>query len=278
MVRNWRLLCLLLVAGLLVGCKPPPTDMFVQKTDDIDTQIGPLQKIVVLCDACCVYDTRQILVDDSQRAEGFLLNEACRMLREKNYTPHAELACFVGGYKEPTETFAVSFTKSQDPQSIKPPFFQDAQLASDEAYRNALQYIEHFSQVCFDMGFNRGARFSVNPIAMESLRVIGQRTGADAVLVINAHGNYVPTSKSVGQGLATGLITGVLTLGTVVVVAYDISHVDSYVALIDVKDGRMLWSNSLRLTHKHPQDENCYKDRWGHQLLYHLPARLPAGK
>lgn len=270
-LREW-LLGLTLILGLVAGCAAPrPTDAFVQKSTDVDKRTNQIDKIAVLCDVCCMRDGKRIVVDDSQRAEGFMLNEIRETLTKKGYNTVKELCPFVGGYKNPEGTFPVSMSKDQDPNSVTPPFFRDATLENDEEYRDAMKYLQHFVQICFDRGFNRSARFSVNPIARRCVNVVKERTRAEAILVANGAGNYVPTAKSVAQGVATGVLTGVLTLGTVVAVSYDVSHLDSYVALIDANNVELLWSNSLRLVKKHPQVEDCYKKRWGNSLLYYLP-------
>ncbi len=270
-LKNWLLGCTLLLV-FMAGCTSPPTKLFVQNSADVEARTDQIEKLAVLCDVCCMRDSKQFVVDDSQRAQGFMLDEVREAVTKKGYKTVVELCPFVGGHKDPEGTFAVSMSKDQDVNDVHPPFFWDATLESDEEYRDAMKYLQHFVQICFDRGFNRSARFSVNPIARRYVNVVKERTGAEAILVTNGHGNYVPTAKSVAQGLATGVLTGVLTLGTVVVVSYDVSHLDSYVALIDTDDVELLWSNSLRLKDKHPQNENCYKKRWGHNLLYWLPS------
>lgn len=270
-LKNWLLGCTLLI-GFMAGCTSPPSKLYVQNSDDVETRTDHTEKLAVLCDVCCTRDSERIVVDDSQRAEGFMLNEIRETVTKKGYKTVAELSPFVGGYKNPEGTFTVSMSKDQETRNVHPPFFWDAALESDEEYRDAMKYLQHFVQICFDRGFNRSARFSVNPIARRCVTLVKERTGAEAILIANGNGNYVPTGKSVAQGIATGVLTGLLTFGTVVAVSYDVSHLDSYVALIDANDVELLWSNSLRLTDKHPQNEDCYKKRWGHNLLYYLPS------
>lgn len=269
-LKNWLLGCTFLL-GFMAGCTSTPTKLYVQNSDDVETRTDQIEKLAVLCDVCCTRDSKRIVVDDSQRAEGFMLNEVRETVTKKGYETVAELSPFVGGYKDPEDTFKVSMSKDQDAKDVHPPFFWDATLESDEEYRDAIKYLQHFVQICFDRGFNRFARFSVNPIARRCVKVVKERTGAEAILVANAQGNYVPKGKSITQGIVTGVLTGVLTMGTVVVVSMDVSHLDSYVALIETNDVELLWSNSLRLKDKHPQNEDCYRKRWGHNLLYYLP-------
>ena len=63
-----------------------------------------------------------------------------------------------------------------------------------------------------------------------------------------------------------------MTLGMVTVSAHNTSFLDSYIALIHLTDGEVVWSNSLRLSNN-PADRGIYAGGWSRMVLYHFPDR-----
>jgi len=87
------------------------------------------------------------------------------------------------------------------------------------------------------------------------------------------NGMLVPVGKSVAQGVATGVLSTALTLGMVTYYQYDVSWLDTYAALIDLKTGHVPWTNSLRLTQGNIISQDYYTNRWSKEVLYHFPKK-----
>ena len=110
------------------------------------------------------------------------------------------------------------------------------------------------------------------PSIHEDLKLIRERQAVRYLLVVMGDGKIVSAGKQTGQVVGTALLSTVMTLGMVTVTAHNISFLDSYIGLLDLQTGEMLWTNSLRLG-QNPADDGLYKGVWPRMLLYHLPDR-----
>jgi hypothetical protein len=212
-----------------------------------------------------------VLLDDSKVAAILMAEEAKRSLETKGYTVNFVESPFVGSFIASTDSFRVANEKGGEISKIIPPFYSEDSVLTDEVYVNSLRDV--FTEVYFTMAGNNDPIFSSNSDLRNSLQVIANRTGDDKILFMIGNGTIVPVGKSILEGVTIGLATALLTFGTFTYYFYDVSYMDSYLALLDLNTGDLLWSNSMRLTDSDPSREQFYSQLWSRNLLYYYPVR-----
>jgi hypothetical protein len=111
----------------------------------------------------------------------------------------------------------------------------------------------------------------MDQISRELLPYVTKNTGADAILVVVGYGRIVTTGKQLTKGLATGLATAVFTLGLVSVISMDVPYVETWAALVDLHDGKVLWSKAI-LKKDFDPIANHYLGLWSQPQFEGLPA------
>ena len=187
-------------------------------------------------------------------------------LREKKgYKVDLQLSPTVCAFKNSEEKFNVAQQKGTKAFFENPPFFVSESVKNDRSYEQALIHV--IKQVLNSVAQNEHSPselFSKDDKMRDSLKIIAERANTEVLLVIIGNGVVVSIGKAIGQSV----LTTVVTLG--LVTARNVSYLDSYAALIDLKKGEMLWSNTVRLK-EDPTDDDFYLQEWPHQMLYHFP-------
>lgn len=258
---------------VVAGCASKPTNIYIQKSVPADEKFAKAGGILLLCDVCIMHENDYFVLNDSQKAEAFILDHAPKYLATKGYVVETAISPFVGGYKAKDDTYVVASSKGLPSRDHKAPFFHDATFVNDKEYKDALMNLECYVQFCFDKGYNRSARFAVNPHVRQWVGTIAGRSAASTILLVNGHGECYSATKEFLKSFASGMATGLLSGGMVVVTpGMSSSHLDCYAAFISVDNVCMFWSNSLRVNGD-PEKENLFEDNLSEALFCHLPSQ-----
>jgi hypothetical protein len=264
---------IILLAFLATSCAP--SRMFVRTIDAYENRISRSEKVGIINDVCLelnpLFKKNYVLVDDSKVAAILMAEEAKKSLEMKGYMVDFVTSPFVGSFLNTDESFRVADEKNGEIRTVNPPLYFDDSMTIDEEYLNAL--LDVMNEVYFTMAGNNDPQFSINPDLLNSLQVIADRTGNDKILFMIGNGTIVPVGKTILEGVTLGLATAFLTFGMFTYYVYDVSYLDSYIALLDLKNGDLLWSNYIRLTDNDPSTESFYSQTWSKNLLYYFPVR-----
>lgn len=266
-----------IVCAFAGGCaaRRPPSQ-FIQVGGAHPNGLPPVAKVLVVGDVLLVRDAAftddYVILDASLTSAGRMRDRAAAELRNKGYLTDASIGPLVAFYKSPELTFGTR--QSEDPPTVlhPVPLACPGEIEADPEYRDALKVLlNHIVLTVEKNGVDREKMFAADEIAQKALRTVASRQHADALLLTAGHGRLVSGGKQLAEGLATGLITSAMTLGMVTVTSHHVTWLDTYVAFVDLRNGDMLWSNSLRLTQGDPRTEEYYKN-WAWNLLSELPS------
>jgi len=267
------LIIFILLAIFATSCAP--SKMFVRTNDSYQTRISKSERVGIINDVCLELDPLfkrdYFLLDDSKVAAVLMAGEAKRSLEMKGYSVDFVSSPFVGSFLNPADSFRIAYERGAEIRKINPPFFFEDSIAADEVYVNSL--LDVFNEVYFTMAGNNEHSFSTNSDLSSCLQIIADRTGDDKILFMIGNGTIVPVGKSILEGVTIGLATALLTFGSFTYYFYDVSYIDSYLALLDLNTGDLLWTNSMRLTDSDPSREQFYSQIWSKNLLYYYPVR-----
>jgi len=273
MKLNLLFFFVIVLALLATSCAP--SKMFVRTSDSYQTRISKSERVGIIDDVCLQLDPLfkkdYVLLDDSKVASILMVEEAKKSLETKGYTVNFVASPFVGSFLASDELFRVADEKGGEIRNINPPFYFEDSLANNEVYVNAL--LDVFREVYFTMTGNNEPTFSTDSILRDGLQVIADRTGNDKILFMIGNGSIVPVGKSILEGVTIGLATAFITFGMFTYYFYDVSSLNSYIALLDLHTGDLLWSNSMVLTGNNPARESFYSGYWSKNLLYYYPVK-----
>jgi hypothetical protein len=259
----------------LLGTSCAPSKMFVRTIDAYENRISKSERVGIINDVCLELDPLfkkdYILLDDSKIAAILMADEAKKSLEMKGYTVDFVSSPFVGSFLVSNDSCRVADEKGGEIHTINPPFYFEDSLTTNELYVSSL--LDVFKEVCFTMAGNNEPAFSTNPDLRKGLQVIANRTGNDKILFMIGNGRIVPIGKSILEGVTIGLATALVTFGMFTYYFYDVSYMDSYLALLDLNTGDLLWSNFMRLTDSDPSRSQFYSQIWSKNLLYYYPLR-----
>lgn len=283
--RTWppssrRLVALCAIVGTLAGgcaARRPPSQ-FIQ-VGAHPNDLPPVAKVLVVGDVVLVRNAAltddYVILDASLSSARLMRDRAAAELRNKGYLTDASIGPLVAFYKAPELTFPTRQSENP-PTLVQPvPLACPTEIETDTEFRDALKILlSHIVLTVEKQGVNHEKMFAADEVAQKALRTVASRQHADALLLTAGHGRLVSGGKQLAEGLATGLITSAMTLGMVTVTSHHVTWLDTYVALVDLRNGGMLWSNSLRLTQGDPRNEEYYKN-WAWNLLSELPSATP---
>jgi len=267
-----------ILTPLLLIASCVPTRQFVRTDPTYEQSLPKIVKIGVVSDVCIARDAvgsdDYISIEDSKAAESSMLAGAKEFLTQKDYEIVFQESFFVGAFKKSEMSFKVAQRGGAEVSESNPPFYFSESLSTDEAYKQALiKVISKAQQSIEQKELMPSYVFLSSGNMQESLDMIAKRTNVDAILFLMGNGMLVPVGKSVAQGVATGVLSTALTLGMVTYYQYDVSWLDTYAALIDLKTGHVPWTNSLRLTQGNIISQDYYTNRWSKEVLYHFPKK-----
>jgi len=271
-------LFIIILSLLLSSCATAPTKRFVRTGPNYKQSISKVTEVAIINDVCIWRDNvgsdDYWSIKDSQIAESFMLEGAKEYLRQKGYHIVFQISPFVGAFKKPEMLFRVAQREGAKILNKHPPFYISESLNTDEPYKQALiKVIRQVLQSVEQEKLPPSEVFLSKADIQQSLDIIANRIGADTALFLIGNGVIVSKSKSVAQAIATGILTTALTMGMFTYSQWNVSYLDTFVGLVNLKTGEVLWSNSLRLEGGDLTDRKYYLKRWAQNLLYHIPSR-----
>jgi hypothetical protein len=269
---------LIFTVFLVTGCKIVPTKAFLRTGPSYASRMSEVTHLSLVTDAVVQYvrvATNYIVLTDSQFAATNMLLNAKQFLENKGYQVSFFTSPFVGAFENPGMPMSVADERKNSPTVRYPPFYISNSIKDDEPYRRALtQVIAQAAEAVYQKGELPTETFLSDSTITNSLRLIAEREQTDYLMIIVGNGICVSEGKQIGQMFGTALVSTVLTAGFVTAMRYNVSCLDSYVALIDLKTGEILWSNSSGLSDVEPSEFGIYRNgEWATQLLYHFPDR-----
>jgi hypothetical protein len=263
---------------LVTGCKIVPTNAFLRTGPSYASQMPEVAHLSLATDAVVQYvrvTTNYIVLKDSQFAATNMLLTAKQFLEKKGYQVSFSITPFVGAFENPGTPMSVAEERKNSPTIRYPPFYISDSLKDDEPYRRALtQVIAQAAEAVIERGALPTETFLSDSTITNSLRLIAEKEQTHYLMIIVGNGTSVSEAKQMGQMFGTALVSTVLTAGFVTAMRYNVSCLDSYAALIDLKTGEILWSNLSGLSDVEPAEFGIYRNgEWATQLLYHFPDR-----
>ncbi len=265
--------------GILLLSSCAPTSMFVRTGPSFAKLMPQVRSIAVIDDACVLIepfgvDNDYVSVEDTKLAESLILESAKTYLEQKGYQVNVQLSPFVCGFVTPDKPFRAAERRGAKISDRFAPFLISEPIDDKEEYKqallNAIRRIRASFGESSPTGENSQITSEVTVIFSEdtlrSFKIISAETNSETVFFIIGHGGIVPTGRTIAQGL----ITGVLSFGMLSI--WPLSALDTYAVLIDLKNGEMLWANSLRVE-MNPANREAYTELWPSKILYHFPSR-----
>ena len=259
---------------------PPPVSSSVRLGVTCEEQIPKIENIAIINDVCITDDAilgeDYFSIDDSKLAESYMLNAAKNYLEGKGYKVSYIEAPFVGAFKSPGLEFKVAENEDAPVKDKNPPFYDAGVIQNDFEFKQCVIKAENqILKVVENSDNNYHISVSLDETDFKCLNLISERTNSEAAMFIFGNGRCVPGGKSFAQAMATGMITGVATMGMVTYSHWETSHLDTYIGFVDLKNGKLLWSNSTRHKSIDPIDQDYYEKEngWARINLYFVPEK-----
>jgi hypothetical protein len=267
-----QIICLFIIISS-ISCSP--SKLFIVTTDANKEKISQVANVGIISDVCLAKDPMfkkdYLMVEESKQAETYLMQAAKTDLKLKGYQVDYSLAPCMGGFKTSGIEFRVADVDGGKVTKRMSPFYFPDSVNSDEEYKEAL--ITVISKSLYAIADKKASTFPTEEGVRKSLDIIADRTGLDMILVLLGNGIYVNPGKSITQGVTIGLATTILTLGLFTYYMYNVSYLDSYAGIIDLKTGEFLWTNSMRLSQDNVKKQHFYDKYWSKHLLYYFPLK-----
>jgi len=270
---------------LSLSCAHPcvaPNKQFVRT---MSRPVTEADELVVVVDTCVTMDRLKdyVSVEDSRAIESYMAAAATSYLGNIGYMVSMNCTPFVGSFKSADETFHVKQQRKDKADDIHPPFFTETGAPEDAAWQESLARVIRETMSAVGQNDQPPAdRFRANQAIREDLKVLQGHFQKRYVAIVIGDGKSVPGLTSFSQGMVTGMATGMLTGGLVSVSVYDVTYLDTTVGIIDLSEGDLLWSNSLRLTRGKICKEKFYSmwnerqhtyDGWVHTMFFYVPVK-----
>jgi hypothetical protein len=249
-----------LLVALFAACATG--NKWVRTGPSYQQRLSPGVRIAALADACIgidkVGDDDQWSLDESLKAGRLMLEGAARKVAAEGYGTLRQWAPFACGAEVP------QWRASQ----LQAPGEEGSDPGSGDTRLGQIRF-EVTSKVrnWLDRRDTLGATgLQADQAFVDQVNLIGDRSGADLMLIFLGRGVKVTGGKQAGQAIATAI----LTLGMASV--RNISYLDSWAALLDLKSGEVLWSNSRRFKDD-PTDEEFYSAEWPDTIFEEFGAQ-----
>jgi hypothetical protein len=269
---------LLLTALSNSGCAPNlPNKSFVQHDPAYNQAMPAVDRMGLFVDAAVAFDGmggRFFDIKDSRTAMVDLAQNAQADLQAKGYEVAFVETPFVAGFLEGPPVPAAA-DRDTDPRPMPAPFQTEDYINKDPAYRDALETTSR-QVIKAVQSHDKPANDTLqsDPAAKAALAILAEKKHIRYLFVVQGNGVIVSGAKQTGQVVGSAIIIGVLSLGTMSGSSHNVSFLDSYVSLIDLKTAEVIWSNTFRIPNFNPADADDYQHlQWAHQVLHWLPPR-----
>lgn len=243
---------------------------FYSIKNDFNTHIKKDSNIGIIADSCISVDGigddgDMFSITKSKEAANASMDGLKKAFDENglkvNYTDSKSVCAY---FKKPSLNVNISL---DDEKIIKGnlPYFTE-QL--DIEYENALKDVLQTSYLSAVSGSNFQKTFLKSENIEESLEVLKRKTNQNKILILNTFGKDVKFSKS----LAQGLVTGVLTLG--LYSSHDVDFMKLYAVLIDLDKKEAIWSSAMSYKKPDMYDNEWYKDTYYNKTVRSITDNL----
>lgn len=271
------------VCALLTGCATSqiPSSAGVLSLGNPDMAVIKTNRYVVMCDAVITryssFGKNPVDVALSTNVAQLTADTVKRYMQMSGYQVTDTMAPIVGGYFTKTNVFNLVNSGSSSNNAVHSPFYTDTRVAADPEYENAIQSLSlgvwnSFSQARDMKPFQY---FMVQKVKETTLKVLAEKTHADAIVMVLQNGVRVSSGTSIAQGLGSSVGIAIISLGTVSGSSYKKSALESYIAIVNLHTGEISWANSRRFTKGCPMfDKDYFQDDWPQYMLYHMPRMV----
>jgi hypothetical protein len=274
--RFLQIIAIPVLAIMAGGCAAYPTKAFVRCGPAYTTEMPTVDRVGLLVDAAVAYDrvgSTYYDVQDSETAISSLAQETEADLKTKGYDVAFVETPFVGGFKASEKSFLVATGRKDQPSFHSPPFEVSAAMNADPAYRDALL---RASRNIIQAAEGRGELPTEHLRSLKGTRsafaTIAAKKNVRYLFVVQGNGTIESGGKQVLQEASTSLLSSMV--GASGVSAHNVSGLDSYATLVDLRTAEALWCNSLHLGDLNPANPRHYRThRWAYNVLYWLPPR-----
>jgi hypothetical protein len=251
-----------------------PNKQFVQTAPNNDTKMSNLKSIAIVADVCLMRDVmtgdKYWSIKDSRLAAQHMVERTKKYLTDMGYdVPFAEAAS-VGGFMNAAGSIKFAVEEGGQIGEMLPPLFVSEGLTNDPVYGQSLTKM--FASTMNAVGQKDKPPSDVccsSADIKDALSIVSRKTGGNAILFLVGNGVIVSTGRSIAEGIATGVITTVLTLGMFTYTQWSVSWLDTYAALVDADSGAILWSKSIRLSGGGFTEKDYYP-RWSSNIMYDI--------
>jgi hypothetical protein len=203
----------------------------------------------------------------------------------KGYTVRSQLSPFIGAFKvfdlasctnTPSIQHRVADYQGANVTNRTAPFSQIDDLKTNEILSVCLSRL--IVQTLYAVASpNRRLEdtFLADPDISNATKRVAAHMGTRFLLVVVAHGRITSMGESLGQALPQAIGIAILTGGMVSGARFDVSYLDTYLALVDLDSAEVLWTDSRRMQVR-PFDLSSpqfYSERWSPFFLPNLPKQ-----
>lgn len=266
------------LAGLVIlSCAvrpppPPPPDVNVRKVPGYEESVGQINSLGLVCDAAIVQDViageDYYCVDGSNAAASFMASAVTQYLESEGFKIEWQAFPFVGAFMPPDSAFKVVDQKGSAVTDRRSPFFVAGTLSEGALREDLESLIVSVSEALTEDEPRRSEVFAARAERHGRWAAVADESGQRHLLIVLGHGGNVPRKKTFFQSCFTGCMTGPLPVSF-----YQSSHLLSSAAMVDLKNGQLLWSNVMATRGGNPFKRSYYAEQWARPLLYHLPSR-----
>lgn len=276
----------LVASSMLLGCATlqVPTSAGVLLPGSPDVTAMKTNRYVAMCDAVVSqyssFGKDPINLDLSMTVAHLTVEAVKRHLQTNGYRVIDAVVPILGGFYTRTNLFSVSGSDISPGKQLSPPFYTAGHIAADPEYDGAIRDLSLGVWTAFSWA--RDAKpfqyFTAQAVKETTIKVLADRTHADAIVVVLQNGVRVGAGTIVGQEVAGSVAVAVLSLGTMSgTVGHKTSALDSYIAIVDLHTGAISWANSRRFTRGRSMfEKDYYLSDWPHYMLYHVPGMTHA--
>jgi len=253
------------------SCKPTKFNVYQSNSYRFDSLSN--HPIAIVNDVCLTYDPMfkgdYYILKESKDAAAFMLESSQRHLTSLGYNVEYVYNPLVGSTLDSKALFNIGLERRGEFVKYYPPFHNDLQYKDSVlsvAYRSVIRALD-------TIDWKKDEAFKPDSNLRDAMKLIMNRAETPLMLFCISEGRIVPMQKSVMQGTISGIITGLLTFGFISVASFKVSHLENYVALVDLYKAQIVWSNKINLLRRNPIRQRYFDRLWTPWLLYHFPPR-----
>jgi hypothetical protein len=241
-------LVLLISTVVTVGCTTTPKTQFSEyyQVESHSPNVDVIIDTIVLSDISG--DDIGINKEKNEVAYNLVNESVPSIFAVRGYSPNI-LHSGNGSYLEIEND--TQYFISEDFESTDVPYTgiektENNKVWVDESVNAFIKRLTEFAPHAHKKQQSTRSKKKIEPITIDEIPESIMQLPNDTLLLIRAYAGDVSTGKSVGVGLATGLISAVLSGGMYIHVAVPISGSRIEIIAFDKKTAKIVWHNTIR--------------------------------